>query len=84
MDAIDSAQLGRSTGRCGLERRAGKATGARRGGSVPAGGEGWRNNMLPVELELELQNDLELKHSDERRPARADMLINGRRRGLAD
>ncbi|RLM54994.1 hypothetical protein C2845_PM10G07810 [Panicum miliaceum] len=34
-----AAQLGGSMGRCGLERRVGKATGACRGGSVPAGGE---------------------------------------------
>ena len=33
------AQLGHSMDRCGLEQRAGKAMGAHRGGSDPAGGK---------------------------------------------
>jgi hypothetical protein len=59
------AQISRSMCHCGLKLQADKETGARRGESVPAGGEG---RVLPVELEQ--QHILELKHSGEHRPTR--------------
>ena len=56
-----TAQLGRSMDRCGLEQWVGKATGAHRGGSDPAGGKRAARQHAPGQVRA-LANTPDMGH----------------------